>query len=50
MLHLTNPFPYEQSYKPKTYLLKYKKWVDTNALPLLPEISAFETCHTLYLF
>ena len=47
MLHLTNPFPYEQSYKPKTYLLKYKKWIDTTTLTLLPEISAFETCHTL---
>lgn len=43
MLEIHNPFSKNLTYKAKMFLLKTKKWVDTDVYPVIAGISAFET-------
>jgi hypothetical protein len=42
MLKIHNPFPIALKYTTKIYLMHYKKWVNTNVLPVGAGLSGFE--------
>jgi hypothetical protein len=41
VLHIKNPFADTLIYKPKTFLLKQKKWIDNIAYPIPPGLSSY---------
>lgn len=43
MLQVKNPFSKPLTYKATIFLLKQKRWVDTNVYPVAAGLSAFET-------
>jgi len=43
MLEIQNPFEKNLAYKAKMFLLKQNKWFDTNVLPVMAGLTAFET-------
>jgi hypothetical protein len=43
MLKVTNPFKQKLVYKATMYLMKQKKWVNTDVYPVEAELSGFET-------
>lgn len=47
MLKVLNPFSANLVYKAHIYLLKQKKWVETDVLPVRPKIAGYETWHDI---
>jgi hypothetical protein len=43
ILKIQNPLPFKLVYKASIFLLKQKKWVETDVFPVMPKISGFET-------
>jgi hypothetical protein len=43
MLKIENPFPEKLIYKAKIFLMRQKKWVDTDVYPVEPELTAYES-------
>jgi hypothetical protein len=43
VLSISNPFSRDLIYKSKIFLLKQNRWTDTNVLPVMAGLSAFET-------
>jgi hypothetical protein len=47
ILKVQNPFDAKLEYKAHIYLLKQKRWVETDVLPVRPKIIGFETWHDI---
>jgi len=43
MLEVHNPFSYRLNYKAVMFLMRQRKWVETNVYPVEPNLSGFET-------
>lgn len=42
MLTVHNPFPYKLEYKAFMFLMKHKRWVPTDVLPIQPKLDGIE--------